>query len=131
MPIVTLTPNTLVAEAFLRAAGKSLRKSFRRDVLRTWEVPDEDVLVRINRCTTLVRDPNSASVDIWVEMNPDPNLEVLADKLRDVLAKTWVHTMSGISAEIWIRFIPGSWCGVNLRGEVYDSVDHVGSETLL
>jgi len=70
MPIVTLTPNTTHAEETLANVGEDVRGAFYSVVRRTWEVPGEDILIRINRCPTLVGDPASADVDIWVETNP-------------------------------------------------------------
>jgi hypothetical protein len=90
-------------------------------------VPWEDIVINIQKSPIMWKDETTADVYIWVETNPG-ELETRADELRDALARLWsrLFTAKDYTAEVWVRFVPGSWCMVDSEGVVVDSVNYPG-----
>jgi|GEM_PF-4857004 hypothetical protein len=125
MPIVTVKPNNQAAEALLVELAPRLLPDLKSCVCLYWGVAESDVIVRVQRCDIIVDDPTSSDADVWVETNPNPRLEALADTLRDMLVAYWAKcTDSRLNAEFWVRFVAGSWCvTAKDTGEIADRED--------
>ena len=124
MPIATVRPNTAAADAVVRAHTPALRSQFKQAINTVWEAPFSDLLVNFERFDGGDHDPNAAAADVWVEDTPDAQHEKKADELRSELAAIWNTITNGeADAEVWIRFIPGSWCHICADGMVNNKAD--------
>ncbi len=135
MPLIDFIPMNGIAEDYLESETNVLRLEIKDLVHRVWGVLLKDVIVTAFECTTLNTDPDGADVVASVRTNPNEDIEVKADELRDKLFELW-HTHwdkspfkeheGYISLDLWLQFIPGSWgLAMTADGPLTDFVDHV------
>lgn len=111
VPLVTIKPKTKEIENMLAGHMTWLRPSITK-VIVSFGVPESDVQVNLDFCTTRDPDPKAPSFVLFADTCPDEKLEKRADELRAKLAQKLdeLGLTHHQGAEVWLRFLPGSWC---------------------
>ena len=126
MPLVTFCPKNSEIESDLISKMEHLRAVVKTALWNVWEIPVHDAVVNLHKSAFAVEpDEYTADLVVLLETTPNRNLEKRADLLRNTLARALIANsdLYNLSIEIWIRFIPGSWCLVE-EGEIKESVEH-------
>ena len=129
MPLVDFKPNRDEALEELNPLMVGIRHTIKTVTHATMGVPKHDAIVNLHRCTVEDCDPDAADVVVYIETNPDTEMESAADEFRDILADLllgWGFEQIDL-IEVWPRFVQGSWCCISIReGRIIDHVDHEG-----
>lgn len=126
MPIVSICPRDQRVANLLMEEIPTLRPAIRVIINKIGNVPLHDIIVNLKNPDNLNYDAFGACIVVYIETTPDKNLESCANDIRDAIIKLFIDrgfAGSGKSVEVWMRFIPGSWC-IAGDGQVQDKVDH-------
>lgn len=129
MPVVTIQPKNKETEEHLAARMDEIRREVKKAICDVSGFPPNDVLVSLANCTMRDADPAAVNFILFADTCTHWELENRADELRDKIAKTLADLglTGGSGAEVWLRFLPGSWCWVKNRN-IEDSVSHIRTE---
>lgn len=125
MPLIGIHPVSDAVEDELAKVMTDIRSQVKEVVMGISGFPEHDVIVTLHRCTVRDADPHGSEIMVFLDTNPNEELEAVANKLRNAVAKVLIDLglTKDRNVEVWPRFLPGSWCLVT-NGEIVDSVDH-------
>lgn len=110
MTYVTVTPKTAAAEALLTDTRDGLLARLFAAVGEVFEIPDTDIIVELNRCTTIAFHPAAieagAAPDVVLTFaTSDTVLAPLFPALRDRVIDEWRGDFPNLDVEIWFTLI--------------------------
>jgi hypothetical protein len=89
-----------------------LRPRIEALVVERLDVPLSDVIVNLLSCPYLNPDPKAADLVLYLETSPGETIETQAPALCHALARLLAEfeLTADPGAEVWVRFVSGSWC---------------------
>lgn len=119
MPIVSIVPTSKKIECDLLKNLKTIRDNLKGIISYEWKIDREDIMVNLITCPYTEPDKDMTDVIIYIETTADDILKSLADRLKKRLARSISPYVN--SAEIWIRFMTGSWCMIKGKEIIYSN----------
>lgn len=125
MPLVSVIPNFPRVEDELTQGWDKVGPDIKRAILEITGFPENDVLVNLLHCPFVFADEFSTDITLIAATCPNEKLELRADELCEQVAGVLVDLgySSGMGTEVWLQFLPGSWCLVK-DGKTVDTVPH-------
>lgn len=125
MPLIGIHPKTEQLENWAGSKIEEVRERIKTCVHLISGFPTTDVIVSLHKCDVRNSDPDGADFTIYIDTNPNEELEKNADALRNAIAAVIINAgfATKRDVEVWPRFLPGSWCLIR-DNKIVDTVDH-------